>query len=68
MGANNSLGTAPITLNGGTIERNAAGQTVANAISIGAAGGTILGRQVVDDYTVFSGQLTGAGALTVRAS
>ncbi|MEK0447998.1 MAG: hypothetical protein RL088_266 [Verrucomicrobiota bacterium] len=66
MGANNSLGTAPITLNGGTIERNAAGQTVANAISIGAAGGTILGRQVVDDYTVFSGQLTGAGALTVQ--
>jgi autotransporter-associated beta strand protein len=53
-------------LNGGTIERNAAGQTVANAINIGSSGGTILGRQVVDDYTTFSGQLTGTGTLTVQ--
>ena len=66
MGANNSLGTAAVTLNGGTIERNAAAVTVANAIAIGASGGTILGRQVVDDYTTFSGQLTGSGALTVQ--
>jgi fibronectin-binding autotransporter adhesin len=66
MGANNSLGTATVTLNGGTIERNAAAVTVANAIAIGASGGTILGRQVVDDYTNFSGQLTGSGSLTVQ--
>ena len=66
MGANNSLGTAAITLNGGTIERNAPGVTVANAIAIGASGGTILGRQVVDDYTNFSGQLTGSGTLNVQ--
>ena len=66
MGANNSLGTAPVTLNGGAVERNAAGQTVANAISIGAGGGTIWGRQVVDDYTIFSGQLTGSGPLTIQ--
>ncbi len=66
MGANNSLGTAAVTLNGGTIERNAAAVTVTNAIAIGASGGTIFGRQVVDDYTNFSGQLTGSGALTVQ--
>lgn len=63
---NTALGTSSVNLNGGTIERNAAGQTVANAINIGSSGGTILGRQVVDDYTHFSGQLTGTGTLTVQ--
>ena len=66
MGGNTVLGTGQITLNGGQLERNAAGQTVANNISIGASGGTIVGRTVVDDYTTFSGQLTGSGALTIQ--
>ena len=63
---NTALGTSLINLNGGIIERNAAGQTVANAINIDSSGGTILGRQVVDDYTIFSGQLTGTGTLMVQ--
>ena len=66
LGNNTALGTTAVTLNGGTIERNVAGATVANAISIGASGGTILGRQVVDNYADFSGQITGSGALTVQ--
>ncbi|MBN8459890.1 MAG: autotransporter-associated beta strand repeat-containing protein [Verrucomicrobia bacterium] len=66
LGNNTALGTASVTLNGGTLERNAAGQIVANAITIGAGGGTILGRQTVDDYTTFSGQLTGSGPLTIQ--
>jgi len=66
LGNNTSLGTTSVSLNGGTIERNAAGQTVANSISVGAGGGTILGRQIVDDYTLFSGQITGGGALTIQ--
>jgi fibronectin-binding autotransporter adhesin len=66
MGANDSLGTAAVTLNGGTLERNAANVTVANNIAIGASGGTILGRQVVDNYTTFSGVISGNGALTVE--
>ena len=66
LGNNTALGTASVNLDGGTIERNAANITVANAINIGSTGGTILGRQVVDDYTNFSGQLTGTGALTVQ--
>lgn len=66
LGNNTALGTASVTLNGGAIERNAAGQTVTNAITVGAGGGTILGRQTVDDYTEFSGQLSGSGALTVQ--
>jgi fibronectin-binding autotransporter adhesin len=66
MGDNSALGTSAVTLNGGTLERNAAGVTVANNIAVSAGGGTLLGRQTVDDYTTFSGQLTGSGALTVR--
>ena len=66
MGNNTALGTSAVTLNGGTLERDAAGVTVANSIAVSAGGGTILGRQTVDDYTTFSGQLTGSGALTVR--
>jgi fibronectin-binding autotransporter adhesin len=66
MGTDTALGTGPVTLNGGAMERNAAGVTVANAISIGAGGGTIVGRTTVDNYTTFSGQVTGSGALTLQ--
>ncbi|MHA3775618.1 beta strand repeat-containing protein [Verrucomicrobiota bacterium sgz303538] len=66
MGANDSLGTAAITLNGGTLERNAANVTVGNNITVGPSGGTLLGRQVVDNYTAFAGVLSGSGPLTVQ--
>jgi hypothetical protein len=66
MGANTALGTGTVLLNGGTLERNAAGQTVANPITVGASGGTIVGRTTVDDYTTFSGALSGSGALTTQ--
>ncbi|MFO1489323.1 MAG: hypothetical protein U1F87_00050 [Kiritimatiellia bacterium] len=66
MGNNSALGTSAVTLNGGTLERNAAGVTVANNIAVSAGGGTLLGRQTVDDYATFSGQLTGSGALSVQ--
>ncbi len=65
LGNNTALGTSSLTLNGGTLERNAIG-TVTNAITVGASGGTILGRQVVDDYTLFSGPLSGSGQLTIQ--
>jgi fibronectin-binding autotransporter adhesin len=66
MGANAALGTGTVLLNGGTLERNAAAQTVANPIVVGASGGSIVGRTTVDDYTLFSGLLSGSGALTVQ--
>jgi len=65
LGNNAALGTGTITLDGGSIERNAVG-TVTNAIAVGAGGGTIVGRQVIDDYTALSGQLTGSGPLTTQ--
>ncbi len=64
LGTNTSLGTAAITLDGGTLERDVAGAVVANDIAVAAGGGTIFGRQTVDDYTAFSGSLSGSGALT----
>ena len=66
LGDNAALGTGTVTLNGGTLERNVASVTVANNIAVAAGGGTLLGRQLVDDYVLFSGLLTGGGALTVR--
>jgi autotransporter-associated beta strand protein len=66
LGSNTALGTTAVTLDGGSIERNVAGATVANAIAVGAGGGTIVGRTTVDNYATFSGQLTGSGTLTVQ--
>ena len=66
LDSNTALGTTAVTLDGGSIERNVAGATVANAIAVGAGGGTILGRTTVDNYATFSGQLTGSGTLTVQ--
>ncbi len=67
LGTDTALGTTAVTLDGGSIERNVAGATVANAIAVGAGGGTILGRtSAIDNYVTLSGQLTGSGALTIQ--
>ena len=63
---NAALGTAAIVFGGGTLERNAGNVTIANDLTIGAGGGTLLGRQVVDAYTRFSGTLGGTGPLVIQ--
>jgi fibronectin-binding autotransporter adhesin len=64
LGSNTALGTTAVTLDGGSIERNAVG-SVGNAIAVGAGGGTIVAAQPVVDYTNFTGQLTGSGGLAL---
>ena len=60
-----AFGTGPVTIDGGSISRDGAGAVLANPISIGAAGGAIAGRTVVDNYMTLTGPLTGAGALSL---
>ena len=60
-----AMGSGSVSLNGGGISRNNPGSTITNAISVGAGGGAISGRLVVDNYVTFSGPVSGSGALTV---
>ena len=65
LGNAGAAGTGTVALDGGTLSHDVAGATVANALSVGAGGGTLFGRQTVDNYTAFSGALSGSGNLTV---
>lgn len=66
LGNDAALGTGTITLNGGSFARNNPGSFITNAIAVGAGGGGITGRLVVDTYMTLSGPLSGTGALTLN--
>jgi len=67
LGANTSLGTGQVVLNGGSIQRDAADVTVANAIAVNAGGGTIVGRtSAIDGYVTLSGPMTGSGTVSLQ--
>ncbi|MEI7910062.1 MAG: autotransporter-associated beta strand repeat-containing protein [Verrucomicrobiota bacterium] len=67
LGDSGALGSTSVVLNGGGISRNVPATTIANAISIGAGGGTITGRTAYwDNWVSLSGPITGSGALTIK--
>jgi autotransporter-associated beta strand protein len=60
-----SLGTGTISLEGGGIRRNGAGAVLTNDIAVGAGGGSVSGRAVVDNYMNLAGALSGSGPLAI---
>ena len=65
LGHSQAAGTGVVTLDNATLSRNVANTTVANNLVLGANGATLFGRQTVDDYTTFSGSITGSADLRV---
>jgi fibronectin-binding autotransporter adhesin len=65
LGNDASLGTGSVTLNGGSLKRDNALSTVANNLTLGASGGTLIGQYGggIINYVNFSGQISGTGAL-----
>jgi autotransporter-associated beta strand protein len=62
---NTSLGTGSLVLNGGTLQ-STANLTLANAVNLGASGGTV--DVTAGNTTTLSGILSGAGGLTKNDS
>lgn len=64
VGHNSALGSGTITLNGGQITAHIAALTLANAIEIGANGGTIHTNDNASNTITLNGAISGAGTLT----
>ena len=64
VGHNSALGSGTITLNGGQITAHIAALTLANAIEIGANGGTIHTNDNASNTITLNGTISGTGTLT----
>ena len=63
VGHNSALGSGRITLNGGQITAHIAALTLANAIEIGANGGTIHTNDNASNKVTLTGEISGTGTL-----